>query len=173
MTLSLKNLFGVVPGSVYGWPKNVLHWQGIDNSIVELAATVPIHYVIADGIVAMEGNGPLHGDPVNLGCLVFADDPVAADGTCCNLMGIPPESIRHLEMGAGLGNRSTSNWLIIGDLRNCNEKSNLPIGRFNGQEGNDLSVNLTWPNRDAQIWPTMDQIRCQSCPILLQAKLLC
>ena len=62
VTLSLKNLFGVVPGSVYGWPKNVLHWQGIDNSIVELAATIPIHYVITDGIVAMEGNGPLHGD---------------------------------------------------------------------------------------------------------------
>ena len=32
VTLSLKNMFGVVPGSCYGWPKNVLHWAGIDNS---------------------------------------------------------------------------------------------------------------------------------------------
>jgi uncharacterized protein (DUF362 family) len=30
VTLSLKNLFGIVPGSIYGWPKNVLHWEGID-----------------------------------------------------------------------------------------------------------------------------------------------
>jgi uncharacterized protein (DUF362 family) len=104
VTLSLKNLFGVVPGSIYGWPKNVLHWQGIDNSIVELAATVPVHFVIADGIEAMEGNGPLHGPMKRLGCIVFADDPVAADATCCRLMGIDPVRIRHLQLASPLGN---------------------------------------------------------------------
>ena len=104
VTLSMKNLFGVVPGSVYGWPKNILHWQGIDNSIIELAATVPIHYVIADGIEAMEGNGPLHGSARQLGCIVFADDPIAADATCCRLMDIDPLRVRHLAMAAPLGN---------------------------------------------------------------------
>lgn len=107
VTLSLKNLFGIVPGSVYGWPKNVLHWQGINNSIVELTASVPIHFVIADGIEAMEGNGPLHGPMKRLGCLVFADDPVAADATCCLLMGIDPVRVRHLEMASPLGNLGT------------------------------------------------------------------
>jgi uncharacterized protein (DUF362 family) len=104
VTLSLKNLFGIVPGSVYGWPKNVLHWQGIDNSIVELAASVPIHFVIADGIEAMEGNGPLHGPIKRLGCLVFADDPVAADATCCRLMAVDPVRVRHVGMAWTLGN---------------------------------------------------------------------
>lgn len=104
VTLSLKNLFGVVPGSVYGWPKNVLHWEGIDNSIVELATAVPIQYVIADGIDAMEGNGPLHGPMKRLGCLVFADDPVAADATCCRLMDINPLRVRYLRMASSLGN---------------------------------------------------------------------
>jgi uncharacterized protein (DUF362 family) len=107
VTLSLKNLFGIVPGSVYGWPKNVLHWQDIDNSIVELAASVPIHFVIADGVEAMEGNGPLHGPMKPLGCLVFADDPVAADATCCRLMGIDPVRVRHLERASPLGNLGT------------------------------------------------------------------
>lgn len=115
VTLSLKNLFGVVPGSVYGWPKNVLHWQGIDNSIVELAATVPIHYVIADGIVAMEGNGPLHGPARNLGCLVFADDPVAADATCCRLMRIDPARVKQLELAAPLGNLDAKDCEFRGD----------------------------------------------------------
>jgi hypothetical protein len=27
VTLSLKNMFGVLPGMMYGWPKNVLHWN--------------------------------------------------------------------------------------------------------------------------------------------------
>jgi len=108
VTLSLKNLFGVLPGSVYGWPKNVLHWEGIENSIVELAAAIPIHYVIADGVIAMEGNGPLHGSARPLGCLVVANDPVAADATCCRLMGIDPARVRHLAMAAPLGNLHSS-----------------------------------------------------------------
>lgn len=108
VTLSLKNLFGIVPGTVYGWPKNILHWEGIDRSIIEIAAAVPVHYVIADAIVAMDGNGPLHGQSKNLGCLIFADDPVAADAACCRLMEIPPLKIRHLALAARLGNGGES-----------------------------------------------------------------
>lgn len=72
-------MFGVVPGARYGWPKNILHWKGIQESVLDLCATVPVHFVIADGIVAMEGNGPLNGTPRPLGKIVLADDPVAAD----------------------------------------------------------------------------------------------
>lgn len=108
VTLSLKNLFGVVPGSIYGWPKNVLHWQGIDHSIVELAAAIPIHFVIADGIEAVEGNGPINGSVKRLGCIVFSNDPVAADATCCRLMGIDPNRVRHLRMASPLGNLDSS-----------------------------------------------------------------
>ena len=40
VTLSLKNLFGTLPGRVYGWPKNILHWAGIERSILDIAGTV-------------------------------------------------------------------------------------------------------------------------------------
>src|SRR5580700_782431 len=40
VTLSLKNMFGIVPGSCYGWPKNVLHWAGIDKSILDINAAL-------------------------------------------------------------------------------------------------------------------------------------
>jgi hypothetical protein len=59
----MKNMFGIVPGARYGWPKNILHWKGIQESILDLCATVPIQFVIADGVMAMEGNGPLNGTP--------------------------------------------------------------------------------------------------------------
>jgi uncharacterized protein (DUF362 family) len=36
VTLSMKNMFGVVPGARYGWPKNILHWKGIQQSIVDV-----------------------------------------------------------------------------------------------------------------------------------------
>ena len=90
ITLSIRNLCGVVIGATYGWPKNILHWKGIQESILDLCATIPVHFVIADGIVAMEGNGPLNGTARSLGKIVIADDPVAADATCARLMGFEP-----------------------------------------------------------------------------------
>jgi len=107
VTLSMKNMFGVVPGTKYGWPKNILHWKGIQESILDVCATVPVHFVIADAIVAMEGNGPLNGHPRSLNRIVLADDPVAADATCARLMGLDPTRITHIRIGAQfLGNFS-------------------------------------------------------------------
>ncbi len=107
VTLSMKNMFGVIPGTKYGWPKNVLHWKGIHRSILDICATVPVHFVIADGIVAMEGNGPLHGTHRHLGKIVLADDPVAADFTSARLMGLDPNRVWHLNRAAHfLGNGS-------------------------------------------------------------------
>jgi len=107
VSLSTKNMFGVVPGVKYGWPKNILHWRGIEQCIVDICATLPIHFVIADGIVAMEGNGPLAGSPRHLDKLVLADDPVAADATCARLMGFVPERVPHITAAADfLGNMS-------------------------------------------------------------------
>ena len=110
----MKNMFGVVPGARYGWPKNLLHWKGIQESILDLCATVPIRFVIADGIVAMEGNGPLNGSARSLGKIVLADDPVAADATCARLMGFRPDSIAHIREGSRfLGNVSPA---LIGQI---------------------------------------------------------
>jgi uncharacterized protein (DUF362 family) len=107
VTLSMKNMFGVVPGNRYGWPKNILHWKGIQQSILDVCATVPVHFVIADAIMAMEGNGPLNGTPRPLWSLVLADDPVAADATCARLMGLEPDRIAHIhEASKFLGNSS-------------------------------------------------------------------
>ena len=107
VTLSMKNMFGIVPGSKYGWPKNLLHWKGIHRSILDICATAPVHFVIADGVIAMEGNGPLHGTQRHLGKIVLADDAVAADFTCARLMGLDPYRVWHLARAAQfLGNGS-------------------------------------------------------------------
>ncbi len=105
VSLSLKNLFGVLPGVKYGWPKNVLHQNGIPASISALYASFPFDFAIVDGITGMEGDGPLFGDPVPSGALVFGRDGVAVDSTCARLMGFEPTRIEHLAFmsWAGLG----------------------------------------------------------------------
>ncbi len=98
-TLSLKNLFGTLPGICYGWPKNELHWRGIDNSIVDIALTRTPDLAIVDGIVGMEGDGPLNGTPKEMGVLVMGNDLVAVDATCCRLMQFDPERVGYLVLG--------------------------------------------------------------------------
>jgi uncharacterized protein (DUF362 family) len=105
MTCSLKNLFGVVPGAVYGWPKNILHFRGIENSILDLAATIRPRLSIVDAVVGMEGDGPIMGKAKSVGCLVIGTDAVAVDGTCARLIGIRPEKLAYLaRAGEFLGN---------------------------------------------------------------------
>ena len=99
-TLSLKNLFGTLPGICYGWPKNELHWRGIPNSIVDIALTRTPDLAIVDGIVGMEGDGPLNGTAKPVGALVMGADLVAVDATCCRLMGLPPERLPTLHLAA-------------------------------------------------------------------------
>jgi uncharacterized protein (DUF362 family) len=98
-TLSLKNLFGILPGICYGWPKNELHWRGIDNSIVDIALTRTPDLAVVDGIVGMEGDGPLNGTAKHVGALIMGSDPLAVDATCCRLMQLDPEKIAYLVLG--------------------------------------------------------------------------
>lgn len=107
VTLSLKNMFGIVPGNCYGWPKNVLHWAGISRSILDINSTVCPDFAIVDGIVAMEGNGPIQGVRKPCGVLVMGNDPVAVDATCARIMGLRPKRIDYLKRAA----------LLLGNLQ--------------------------------------------------------
>jgi uncharacterized protein (DUF362 family) len=96
VTLSMKNLFGVMPGIYYGWPKNVLHHAGIENSILDINATLKPHFAIVDGIVGMEGDGPIMGTPRNAGVLVMGRNLPSVDATAARVMGIDPRKIKYL-----------------------------------------------------------------------------
>ena len=100
MTCSMKNLFGTVPGAVYGWPKNPLHVHGIANSILDLTATIRPHFAIVDGVIAMEGDGPIMGRPRSLGFVAMGSDPVAVDATCARVIGLDPYKIEYLQPAA-------------------------------------------------------------------------
>lgn len=102
-TLSMKNLFGVVPGGLYGWPKNLLHQVGIGRSVAELYRIFPRSFAIVDGIVGMEGNGPVQGRARACGALVMGSDLAAVDATCCRIMGIDPGKIEYLQLASRLG----------------------------------------------------------------------
>ncbi len=103
VTLSMKNLFGVMPGIVYGWPKNVLHMAGLLESILDINATLAPQLAIVDGIVGMEGDGPIMGDPKRAGVIVMGRNSVAVDATAARVMGVDPLAVPYLA--------AAENWL--------------------------------------------------------------
>ena len=104
ITASLKNCFGCLPGRVYGWPKNALHWAGVEESILDVAGAVRPSVAIVDGIVGMEGNGPINGESKHVGVVIVGNDPVATDVTTARVMGFDPQRFPYLvEAGRFLG----------------------------------------------------------------------
>ena len=108
-TLTMKNFFGTVPGNVYGWPKNILHWSGIDECIADLHNVFPRTFGIVDGIEGMQGNGPIQGTPKFAGVVIAGSNLPAVDATCARIMGIDPEKFVYLKLATRRGQLAAEN----------------------------------------------------------------
>lgn len=123
ISASIKNLFGIVPGIKYGWPKNTLHIRGIPAVLADLADSLPTRTcALVDGIVGMEGDGPLFGTPIPSGVVVAGNDLVAVDATCARLMGFDPAQVDFIRFSgwAGIGAVETDKIELVGE----------PLARF-------------------------------------------
>ncbi len=102
VTAALKNLYGTIPGIKYGWPKNVLHHAGIPQTVYDINASLPKAIAIVDGIVCMEGDGPIMGSPKPMGLVVVGTNPTAVDATIARIMGLNPEAVSYLRLAGGI-----------------------------------------------------------------------
>jgi uncharacterized protein (DUF362 family) len=59
------------------------------------------HFAIVDGIVGMEGDGPIMGDPVQANVMVMGTNLAAVDASCARIMGISPYKVPHLRFASG------------------------------------------------------------------------
>jgi uncharacterized protein (DUF362 family) len=92
ITLSLKNMKGVMPGA----EKKKTHRLGLELAIADLISIVRPHFAVVDGLVGMEGLWEYPDDCVALGLVGAGRDPVAVDSVFAQLMGIEPQEIMHL-----------------------------------------------------------------------------
>jgi uncharacterized protein (DUF362 family) len=86
VSLCLKNLKGVVPEN----EKRRSHFLGVNEFVTDLNSIVKPHLCVIDATVAMEGDGPMQGTPVNFGVLLVGTDPVATDLVATRVMGLDP-----------------------------------------------------------------------------------
>ena len=100
MTASMKNLYGTIPGVVYGWPKNVLHHAGIPQTVYDINASLPPKIAIIDGILCMEGDGPIMGSAKPMGLILIGPNLPAVDATAARIMNLHPEQVGYLSLAA-------------------------------------------------------------------------
>lgn len=107
LTLGMKNLMGVMGG----W-RGRIH-QRLDESIVDLAATVPVTLVVLDAIRILIRNGPQGGrleDVRRLDTVIAGTDQVAVDAYGTTLFGMRGADIGAVRLGAenGIGTADLS-----------------------------------------------------------------
>ncbi len=105
MSMGVKNLFGCVPGKMKAW------WhmeagkdaQRFGTMLVETARAISPELTIIDGIVGQEGNGPVNGEPRELGILGASDNVFALDRAIAEILGIDPQTVPTLAQSIRLG----------------------------------------------------------------------
>ena len=103
VTASMKNFYGVLPGIKYGWPKNVLHHNGIPETVVDINCALQRTLAIVDGIDCMEGDGPIIGSRKTMGLIFVGANLAAVDATVARVMGLEPSRISYLKLAASRG----------------------------------------------------------------------
>ena len=112
VTLSMKNLFGIL---VEGKKKSLHRY--LDDLLPYLSKVVRQDLIVVDGIVCMEGNGPLIGSSKCLNLVVAGTNPVEVDSVCTRIMGIDPVEVKHIANASlmGLGEMDVEKIKILGE----------------------------------------------------------
>lgn len=124
ITGAVKNMFGCV----FSVNKGATHAiypdaESFAQVLIDLNLLLKARIHIMDGIVAMEGNGPGSGNPVDMNLILISADPVALDATFCRLVDLDPAGVHTVFYGSifGLGRWKEQDIDIVGtdDLTGC------------------------------------------------------
>jgi uncharacterized protein (DUF362 family) len=100
VTLGMKNLIGLYPGTVYGTVRHLVHDKGanVESSavagiVVDMVRANKLGLVVVDASMAMEGNGPENGTLVKMDLIIAGTNPLATDMVAAYIMGFSPVEI--------------------------------------------------------------------------------
>jgi len=122
VTLSLKNMMGMVPGKA----KHEMHNVGLHAAIADLNRVVRPDISLMDATICMEGTGPTSGKAKSMGLIIASLDPVAADTVACRIMGINPKKVDHIVMAESNGTGSMNAEVVGVDIDDVASEFALP-----------------------------------------------
>jgi len=124
ISVAMKNMFGVLANK----KRSKLH-RSLAEVLVYLNRLLRQDLIVVDGVVGMEGMGPIRGSPVQLGLIISGLNPVTVDAVCCHIMEINPYVVEPLWKAykAGVGELNIKHIQVIGEaIGNVKMKFRLP-----------------------------------------------
>ncbi|RMF95617.1 MAG: DUF362 domain-containing protein [Candidatus Schekmanbacteria bacterium] len=91
ITCIFKNQFGCIPDAL----KEKYH-PYLDEVLTFLDGIIKPDLSIIDGRIALEGNGPVDGEPVKCGIMIAGSDSLEVDTLCAKIAGFNPKKIPYL-----------------------------------------------------------------------------
>ncbi len=104
-TFAVKNMFGCVAGK----RKALWHlrkggsFEDFCELLIEIFKFLNPTLTIIDGVMAMDGAGPIHGRTRPLGWLIGGTEPIACETVCCKLVNIKPEELPIIKTARQMG----------------------------------------------------------------------
>ena len=118
LTGAVKNQMGCIPGRRKGtYHRELQRPADFARMLVELNMYLNPRLYIMDGVIAMEGNGPMNGDSKPMNVILMSDDPIALDATVCRLIDVNPEFSYTVTIGmqSGHGTYLEEEITLLGD----------------------------------------------------------
>jgi uncharacterized protein (DUF362 family) len=123
---TMKNQYGCNPHA-----KKTSYHKNLHDSVVDLTFAFKPQLIVVDGIVGMEGRGPVGGLPVKMNTLIFGRDALAVDHLIARLIGVNPDKVKYIvdAKKRGLG---TTDYRIVGaSIEEVQKRFNNPPLRNN------------------------------------------
>lgn len=99
VSLSLKNQWGLLSFK----ERQDYHRVGLHDPIAYLARGVRPDLVVVDGVLGLEGNGPILGVPKQSGVVLVGNDALETDIVGTQVMGHDPSKVLHFQKAVELG----------------------------------------------------------------------
>ena len=151
LTCAVKNLFGLQQGGTKAnhHVRTANDPERFSRLLVDLYQSIKdqVRLNVVDAVVAMEGEGPTTGDPVDLGLIIAGEDAAAVDVVAAAVMGWDPMEVgtNFIAAERGLGPRSLDEVMVVGaSIEEVARLFRRPQTHSDGQMFIDIRMPIEW-----------------------------
>lgn len=163
-TGAVKNMFGAVATRTRKQAHILATYERFSGSIVDIYSVLRPRLAIMDAVVGMEGEGPRHGTPKQVGLILASKDPVALDSVASKLIGFDPMEIFTTRDATAreLGNGNLDEIEVLGERV---ERVAVDFKKPSGRRINMPPFIMKFADRLLKVQPVCVKEACDKCAI--------